>query len=226
MQTRQQSALARTVAETATDIWNDSCAVDELEYAISFGAVGATANPTIVVDNWKKDAAHWADRTRSLALEQPAWTELELAWAIVEEMSVRGAKLLEPAFAEHNGRQGRLWVQTNPTYFRVAEPMLAQAIRFAGLAPNIIVKFRATAARYRGLISKIARFKRQYEYVRHHPWLRAPRWDDAKRSIRDQLGEIERDDAGQLQVRCRREVLVAREREADERAVRAPGRTR
>ncbi|TME32031.1 MAG: transaldolase [Chloroflexi bacterium] len=146
MQTRQQSALARTVAETATDIWNDSCAVDELEYAISFGAVGATANPTIVVDNWKKDAAHWADRTRSLALEQPAWTELELAWAIVEEMSVRGAKLLEPAFAEHNGRQGRLSVQTNPTFFRVAEPMLAQAIRLAGLAPNIIVKFPATAA--------------------------------------------------------------------------------
>ena len=55
MQTRQLSPLARTIAQTPTDIWNDSCAVDELEYAIAFGAVGATANPTIVVDNWKKD---------------------------------------------------------------------------------------------------------------------------------------------------------------------------
>src|SRR5690242_495614 len=89
------SPLGRTIAETATDIWNDSCAIDELEYALSFGAVGATANPTIVVDVWRKDPAHWSDRSRVLALEQPAWTELDVAWAIVEEMSVRGAKLLE-----------------------------------------------------------------------------------------------------------------------------------
>ena len=41
--------LGRTIAETATDIWNDSCAIDELEYAISFGAVGATANPTLTL---------------------------------------------------------------------------------------------------------------------------------------------------------------------------------
>ena len=26
--------LGRTIATTATDIWNDSCAIDELEYAI------------------------------------------------------------------------------------------------------------------------------------------------------------------------------------------------
>src|SRR5688572_3600303 len=47
IQTLLASPLARTIAETATDIWNDSCAVDELQYAIAFGAVGATANPTI-----------------------------------------------------------------------------------------------------------------------------------------------------------------------------------
>ena len=49
---RKLSPLGRIVAEADTDIWNDSCAVDELEYALSFGAVGATANPTIVVDVW------------------------------------------------------------------------------------------------------------------------------------------------------------------------------
>ncbi len=61
--------LGRTVAETPTDIWNDSCAIDELAYAVEFGAVGATANPTIVVDNWRKDPAHWATRARVLAGE-------------------------------------------------------------------------------------------------------------------------------------------------------------
>jgi transaldolase len=144
--TLKGSPLARTVAETATDIWNDSCAVDELEYAIAFGAVGATANPTIVVDNWRKDPGRWADRVRSLAMEQPSWTEVELAWAIVEEMSVRGAKLLEPAFEAHAGRQGRLSMQTDPTLFRSAERMVAQAVGFDRLAPNVIVKFPATRA--------------------------------------------------------------------------------
>ena len=157
MQTRQLSPLARTIAHSATDIWNDSCAVDELEYAIAFGAVGATANPTIVVDNWKKDPAHWSDRTRVLALEQPDWTEVDLAWAIVEEMSVRGAKLLEPAFDVHRGRQGRLSIQTDPTSFRSAERMLNQALRFDALAPNVIVKFPATPAGIAGMEEATAR---------------------------------------------------------------------
>lgn len=146
MKTQELSPLARTVAETATDIWNDSCAVDELAYAIAFGAVGATANPTIVVDVWNKEPGHWADRVRALAVEQPGWSEVELAWAVVQEMTVRGAALLAPTFEAHGGRQGRLSIQTDPTLFRSADRMVAQATHFATLAPNIIVKFPATAA--------------------------------------------------------------------------------
>jgi transaldolase len=138
--------LGRTIATTATDIWNDSCDVDELAYAISFGAVGATANPTIVADVWRKDPARWRARVRELAVTHPAATEVDLAWEIVAEMSIIGARLLEPAFAEHAGRAGRLSVQTDPTLFRSADRMVEQAAGFDGLAPNIIVKFPATAA--------------------------------------------------------------------------------
>jgi transaldolase len=146
MQTDTMGPLARTVSETPTDIWNDSCAIDELEYAIAFGAVGATANPTIVMEVWKKDSAHWANRVRTLAVEQPAWTEVELAWAVVEEMSARGAALLVPAFEASGGRAGRLSVQTDPTLFRSTERMVGQALVFDRVAPNVVVKFPATAA--------------------------------------------------------------------------------
>jgi transaldolase len=153
------SPLARTVAETATDIWNDSCAVDELEYAIANGAVGATANPTIVHDVWKADPAHWRAATRDLAADHPAWTEIDLAWAVVEAMSLRAAPLLLPAHDRSGGRQGRLSMQTDPTFWRTPDAMLAQGVHFASLAPNIIVKFPATAvgigvmeeATYRGV---------------------------------------------------------------------------
>jgi len=151
--------LGRTIATTATDIWNDSCSVPELEYAISFGAVGATANPTIVSDVWKADPGYWRDRVRALAIERPAATEVDLAWAVVEEMSLRAAPLLRPAFDESGGHNGRLSMQTDPTLFRSFDRMLAQGEHFASLAPNIIVKFPATAtgvevmeeATYRGV---------------------------------------------------------------------------
>ena len=146
IQTLVASPLARTIADTATDIWNDSCAVDELEYAIAFGAVGATANPTIVVDNWKRDPGRWAARVRELGAAQPAWDERALAWSVVEEMSVQAAPLLMPAFEASGGRAGRLSVQTDPTLHRDATAMVEQAAVFDILAPNIVVKFPATSA--------------------------------------------------------------------------------
>ena len=151
MQTLNDTPLGRTIAETATDIWNDSCNVDELSHAVGFGAVGATANPTIVVDNWNKDPGHWGARVRALMLEHPAWSERELAWAIVAEMSVRAAPLLLPAFEASNGRSGRLSIQTDPTLFRDADAMVAQALDFDALAPNVIVKFPTTQAGVAGM---------------------------------------------------------------------------
>jgi transaldolase len=153
-----RSPLQLTAA-TATDIWNDSCAVDELEYAIAHGAVGATANPTIVHDTWKKDPDRWRSRVREFAREHPHATEVDLAWLIVEEMSAEGAALLLPAFERHAGRQGRLSMQTNPQLWRSPEPMLAQGVHFTSVAPNIVVKFPATSvgigvmeeATYRGV---------------------------------------------------------------------------
>ncbi|HEY7736388.1 MAG TPA: transaldolase family protein [Candidatus Limnocylindrales bacterium] len=149
--------LGRTIATTATDIWNDSCAVDELEYAISFGATGATANPTIVADVWSKEPELWSGRAQALLRDDPTRTEVELAWEIVAEMSVRGARLLEPAFERFGGRQGRLSVQTDPTLHRNPERMVAQGAGFAALAPNIIVKFPATAAGIRAIEEATAR---------------------------------------------------------------------
>ena len=153
------SPLGRTIATTPTDVWNDSCSVSELEYAISYGAVGATANPTIVTDVWKQEPAYWRERVISLAEDRPDATEVDLAWAIVEEMSLRAAPLLRPAFEASGGRQGRLSMQTDPTFFRSFDRMLAQGEHFAALAPNIIVKFPATSvgvrvmeeATYRGV---------------------------------------------------------------------------
>ncbi len=144
--TALDSPLLRMTQETPTQYWNDSCAVDELAYAVERGATGATSNPSIVLDVMKKEKAHWVPRVHELAAANPTWSEVELTWAIVEEMATRGAGILQPVFDRADGRHGRLSVQTNPANHRDPARMVEQARRFAGLAPNMQVKFPATAA--------------------------------------------------------------------------------
>jgi transaldolase len=132
--------------ETQTCLWNDSATIDELTYSIEHGAVGATCNPVIAAAVLKGDGATWQPRLERLIADLPTATEDAIAWQLVEELSVRAARLLEPAFAAHHGRNGRLSIQTDPRLFRDPEAIVEQALRFAQLAPNIIVKIPATRA--------------------------------------------------------------------------------
>ena len=141
-----ESPLAKMARTTPTEYWNDSCAIAELEYAVARGAVGATSNPTIVGEVLKKEADVWLPRIRTIARENPRASDVEITWQLIEEMAVRGAATLEPIYVRERGRKGRLSIQTNPTLHRDAEKMLEQGRRFDSLAPNIQVKFPATAA--------------------------------------------------------------------------------
>jgi transaldolase len=138
--------LLETVATTPTEIWNDSCAVTELEYAIANGATGATSNPPLVLDVLRQEREPWTRRARQLYASVPTATEADIAWRIAEEIAVRGAQLLEPIFDRTAGRQGRLSIQVNPVLYRDAPAMLDQAIHLAGLAPNLQVKLPVTTA--------------------------------------------------------------------------------
>lgn len=144
--TATDSPLRRMTEATLTDYWNDSCAVEELAYAVERGAVGATSNPSIVLEVLQKEKARWVQRVLDLRTRHPTWTEDVLTWTIVEEMAVRGAAILWPVFEREGGRKGRLSLQTNPTFYVDPDKMIEQAVRFGALAPNIQVKLPATRA--------------------------------------------------------------------------------
>jgi transaldolase len=131
---------------TPTCLWNDSADIDELTYAIDNGAVGATCNPVIAVTILKKHLGDWRPRVEALLRDQPGATEDQVGWKLVEEMSVQAAELLEPAFREHRGRNGRLSIQTDPRLYRDTDAIVDNAIAFNRLAPNMIVKIPATRA--------------------------------------------------------------------------------
>src|SRR5256714_1035080 len=141
-----KSPLHQMTQTTPTMLWNDSADIDELKYAIEHGAVGATCNPVIALGILKKHLAEWKPRIQALLAEMPEATEDQIGWKLVEEMSVRAAKLLEPAFAAHSGRNGRLSIQTDPRFYRDAGAIVEQGMAFSRLAPNVIVKIPATKA--------------------------------------------------------------------------------
>lgn len=140
------SPLLATVSTTKTDVWNDSCSIEELTYAIENGAVGATTNPTIVLNVLRKELHLWRDRIREVIDQNPTWGEVEIAWKLIEEMGCKGAELLMPVFQREGGRKGRLSIQTNPQLYRNAEAIVEQAVYLSKLAPNIQVKIPVTRA--------------------------------------------------------------------------------
>jgi transaldolase len=132
---------------TPSVLWNDSCSLQELSASITDnGAVGATCNPVIVLAVLKKEMELWKDRIGELIIEMPCATEGEVAWRLVEEMSIKAAELLKPVFEREKGRNGRLSIQTDPRLYRDARAITAQAEHFDSLAPNMIVKIPATRA--------------------------------------------------------------------------------
>src|SRR3984893_2139252 len=122
--TKALSPLHETVATTTTNLWNDSCSLQELTYAIGNGAVGATTNPTIVLGVLKKELPAWRGRILEIIAENPTWSEVEIAWKLIEGMAVKGAELLLPIFEREKGKKGRLSMQTNPTFYRNADAIL------------------------------------------------------------------------------------------------------
>ena len=142
-----------------TVLWNDSADPKELADAISWGAVGATCNPVIALTALKQNKEHWTQRIKDYSKQTPSKTDDAIGLAMVEELSINAAKLLEPAFEKYNGRNGRLSVQTDPRLFRDSKALADQAEYFSKLAKNIIVKIPVTTeaisafeeATYRGV---------------------------------------------------------------------------
>jgi transaldolase len=139
-----ESPLLRMTRSTPTRLWNDSATLSELSAAIGWGAVGATCNPVIALAALKSDLSRWRARIAGYATQHPTASESDIGWAMVRELSIEAAALLDDAFEQHAGRNGRLSVQTDPRLYRDPRALVEQAVEFDGLAPNVIVKIPAT----------------------------------------------------------------------------------
>jgi transaldolase len=94
----------------------------------------------------RREIGAWRPRIVSLIEANPFANEDEIAWKIIEEMTVNASKLLLPVFTKSNGRHGRLSIQTNAKYYRSAKDIVKQAVYFDSLYPNNNIKLPVTKA--------------------------------------------------------------------------------
>ncbi|MHB1485829.1 MAG: transaldolase family protein [Saccharofermentanales bacterium] len=129
--------------ETKTNWWHDSAIPDELDEAITNGAVGTTTNPLLVKQSLFAKPEFWkpmlADIPESL---EPARKAEEIARIITTFL----AKKLLPVYEKTNGLQGYVCAQVNPVKMGDADIMLEMARRLTKWAPNICVKLPVTNA--------------------------------------------------------------------------------
>jgi transaldolase len=155
--------LHEMASTTPTQYLNDSCSVEELNYAIARGTVGATSNPVIVGNVLKKEMHLWRDHIAATIRANPTASETQIAWMVYEALAVNGARLLLPVFERTGGKLGRLSIQTDPAAYNNPAAILAQAEYFSRLAPNMQVKVPCTAAgisvieelTYRGVVLNV-----------------------------------------------------------------------
>ena len=130
--------------ETPTRLWNDSATPAELSAAIGWGAVGATCNPVIALAALRSDLPRWRRGSASTPPSTPPPRSPRSAGRWSRSSRWRPPRCCADAFAEHRGRNGRLSVQTDPRLYRDSDALVAQALEFDALAPNVIVKIPAT----------------------------------------------------------------------------------
>jgi len=150
--------LTHEISGYKTDIWNDSCSVQELEYSIKYSSCsGATNNPVIVGNVLKKEFNLWEKRIHEIIKENSEDTEIEVTWKLIYEMTKKGAEILYPIFQKENGMKGRISIQVNPKNWTNSELMWKQAVEFDKLAPNIIVKIPVVKAGIKAIEEAIYR---------------------------------------------------------------------
>lgn len=140
----QADYLNWVVKNTATTWWHDSADPQELEFALSHGAVGVTTNPVLCSRSLSSNKRLWETEIEEvLSNETDPQCRAEKSMQIV---LTKLADTLKPQFETSSGRSGYVCAQVNPAQLGDRDGMMDMARCFSGWAPNIAVKLPVTAA--------------------------------------------------------------------------------
>ena len=129
--------------DTPTTWWHDSADPAELERGLQHKATGVTTNPILAATALSDKPAFWAERIGTIPNNLSAD---EYAETLMKPMIQNAARMFEPQFNATQGELGYVCAQVSPALAADRKAMIETARRFNQWAPNIAVKFPATAA--------------------------------------------------------------------------------
>ena len=141
--TKEKSYLQWLEEETKTAWWHDSADPAELEFALNHNPTGSTTNPVLVAASLANNLDFWKNKIGDIPedLSDGEKTEVRLK-TVVQYVA---SKFIDQ-YNSSNGERGYVCAQVNPSLAFDRDAMIATARRFNKWAPNIAVKFPATAA--------------------------------------------------------------------------------
>lgn len=129
-------------SQTDSVWWHDSANKDELERALSWGAVGMTTNPFLVNQTLSSQPGQWHDAIQDALMLSGD----EKVLALVKAVTGRYAQTFSNLYERHLPGHGYVCAQTNPNKCGDFAYMLSQAKQFAAWFPNVVIKLPATKA--------------------------------------------------------------------------------
>ena len=129
-------------SSTQSLYWHDSANMDELDEAISNGAVGVTTNPFLVNSTLHAIPDFWRQQGVSHAGTAEGDVRAE---DLIRQVTTFVANKMAPFRTRGYGR-GYVCGQLNPNRPGQESLMMEQASRYAGWAPNVVIKIPATQA--------------------------------------------------------------------------------
>ncbi len=130
-----------------TQLWMDSIIPQQIDFGLENACHGVTTAPTVTAFAVKHNQAPWLELAASIHGQHPEYSEQQLLWACMYQVSREQAKKLLPLFHEDSfGMDGHLAIQADIYGFNNAEAMIAQAKVIHSLGPNFIIKIPTTQA--------------------------------------------------------------------------------
>ena len=140
---REYKFLRWLAGNTSSSWWHDSADPEELSDAIRNGAVGVTTNPFLIQSTLNRNPEKWKKVYENCPSDLVGDERAEKLLSLTVAELV---KQLKPIYEQTNGAQGYACAQVNPLKQGDAAEMLAQARRYANIAPNVSIKLPACAA--------------------------------------------------------------------------------
>ena len=130
-------------SETKTVWWHDSGDPEELKQGKAWGAKGVTTNPVLAYRAVNSNKEYWSGKIGSIC---DGMDPKEKAEHLTHSVVSYATSMFEPIFRETDGASGYVCGQIDPSLSADREAMVEMAKRFSSWAPNVSVKFPATAA--------------------------------------------------------------------------------